>query len=106
MIYCYIIHSSTQFKEGEEEKTDYNLEQAEVEPSSMANIFYNKSHHLCGLLKAVYQHIIDSCIILPYIKTSYFATMTNVTILLPLGYSAIAEAVNSAATTNHLDCYW
>ena len=44
-----------------------------------------------------------------YIKPSCFATMTNATILLPLGYIATAKAVNSAATINQLglpDCYW
>lgn len=44
---------------------------------------------------------------MPYIKPREFATMTNVTVLPPLGYSAIAEAVNSAATINQLgllDC--
>ncbi|XP_019855060.1 PREDICTED: E3 ubiquitin-protein ligase MYCBP2-like isoform X1 [Amphimedon queenslandica] len=45
--------------------------------------------------------------ILPYIKPREFATMTDVTVLPPLGYSAIAEAVNSASTINQLgllDC--
>ena len=44
----------------------------------------------------------------PYIKPRDFATMTNVTVLLPLVYSAIDESVNSAATHNQLgllDCY-
>ena len=46
--------------------------------------------------------------ILPYIKPKDFAIMTGVTVLPPLGYSAIAEAVNSAATINQLgllDCF-
>ena len=46
--------------------------------------------------------------ILPFIKPSDFAARTGVTVLPPLGYSAIAEAVNSAATINHLgllDCF-
>lgn len=45
--------------------------------------------------------------ILPYIKPRDFATMMGVTVLPPLGYSAIAEAVNSAGTVNQLgllDC--
>ena len=46
--------------------------------------------------------------ILPFIKPPDFAARTGVTVFPPLGYSAIAEAVNSAATINHLgllDCF-
>ena len=73
----------------------------------MANVLFNS--HVWSLLKAVCQHIIDLCIILPHIESKDFATMTNVTVLPPLGSSTIAEADNSAATINQLDfldCYW
>ncbi len=53
---------------------------------------------ICNLLR----------LILPYIKPKDFAVMCGVTVLPPLGYSAIAEAVNSAATINQLgllDCF-
>ena len=65
----------------DKKKRHSNLEKTE-EPYSMTSVLFNS--HLCGLLKAVCQHIIDSCIILPYIKPRDFATMTNVTVLSPL----------------------
>ena len=53
---------------------------------------------VCSLLKRI----------LPVIGPKNLAPIINVRILPPLGYSAIAEAVNSAATINQLgllDCF-
>ena len=59
----------------------------------------------------IYVHIAQVCTllrkILPDIGPKSLATMLGVKVLPPLGYSAIAEAVNSAATINQLgilDC--
>ena len=52
---------------------------------------------VCSLLRCI----------LPVIGPKNLAPMLNILILPPLGYSAIAEAVNSAATINQLgilDC--
>ena len=43
----------------------------------MVDIVFYKSH-LCDLLKVVCQHLMESCIILLYVKKRDLATMTNV----------------------------
>ena len=44
----------------------------------MVNIIFSKSY-LYHLLKVVCQHLMDSCIILPYLKPRDFATITSPT---------------------------
>ena len=81
-IFGSLLLSTTQFKEREEEKTDSNLNK-QKNPLQWPK--YSLNNYLCGLLKAVCQYIIDSCISLAYYKPRDFAIMTNVTVLPPLG---------------------